>query len=249
MFIQRLISRRALEAFKKPCIYPFSLSTSSRHSIQHLSHRLASSTSPQHPSKKRIFPERLLVYHAGTGRTAFLGSLKVTTIFIATFFCAVLAPTYFYAEDEPPWVSVIVVLSGIIPMISVIYISSPFVNYIHLRLPAFVRNSPELLKRFTKTLPRDAQIDITTMNVFGKPRVARMKIQDLSAANERFGLVNYVRDTTTVNEKRQWWMGKAVRQFGVHGGKGSVVGGEAWKDIQAAIVKKGEKGVYVNTSS
>ncbi|TVY54900.1 hypothetical protein LCER1_G004850, partial [Lachnellula cervina] len=194
------------------------------------------------------FPERLLVYHAGTGRTVFLGALKVTTIFIATFFCAVLGPTYFYAENEPPWVSITVILSGIIPMISVIYITSPFVTYIHLRLPPFVRNSHELLKRFTKTLPRDAQIDITTMNVLGKPRVARMKIQDLAAAHERFGLVNYERDTRAIDGKRRWWMGRAVRQFGVHGGKGSVVGGEAWKDIQAAIAKRAEKGVRVNTS-
>ncbi|TVY85754.1 hypothetical protein LAWI1_G008788, partial [Lachnellula willkommii] len=153
-----------------------------------------------------VFPERLLVYHAGTGRTVFLGALKVTTIFIATFFCAVLGPTYFYAENEPPWVSITVILSGIIPMISVIYITSPFVTYIHLRLPPFVRNSPELLKRFTKTLPRDAQIDVTTMNILGKPRVARMKIQDLAAANERFGLVNYVRDTRAIDGKRRWWM-------------------------------------------
>ncbi|TVY28800.1 Heterokaryon incompatibility protein 6,OR allele [Lachnellula hyalina] len=251
MFIQRLISRRAVQTFRKPFIYPFPLSTSSRNSIQHLSRRLASSTTrtvPRVSSKKQIFPERVLVYHAGTGRTVFLGSLKVTTIFIATFFCAVLGPTYYYAENEPPWVSVIVILSGIIPMISVLYMTSPFVNYIHLRLPPFARNSTELMRRFTKTLPRDAEIDITTMNVLGKPRVARMKIQDLSAANERFGLVNYVRDTKAINERRKWWMGKAVRQFGVHGGKGSMVGGEAWKDIQAAIAKRGEKGCRENVT-
>ncbi|TVY39932.1 hypothetical protein LSUB1_G005040 [Lachnellula subtilissima] len=174
---------------------------------------------------QELFPERLLVYHAGTGRTVFLGSLKVTTIFIATFFCAVLGPTYFYAENESPWVSVIVILSGIIPMISVLYMTSPFVNYIHLRLPPFARNSNELMRRFTKTLPRDAEIDITTMNVLGKPRVARMKIQDLSATNERFGLVNYVRDTKTINKRRKWWMGKAVRQFWRSCGEGEYSGG------------------------
>lgn len=49
--------------------------------------------------------ERLLVYHAGTGRTVFLGCLKVTTIFIFSFFCLVVAPAHFYAEEQPIWVA------------------------------------------------------------------------------------------------------------------------------------------------
>lgn len=52
-----------------------------------------------------VFPERVLVYHAGTGRTVFLGCLKVTTIFIFVFFTFVVAPTHLKAEDEPLWVA------------------------------------------------------------------------------------------------------------------------------------------------
>jgi hypothetical protein len=54
---------------------------------------------------KTVYPERLIVYHAGTGRTVFLGCLKVTTIFIFSFFCLVVAPTHFFAEEEPKWVA------------------------------------------------------------------------------------------------------------------------------------------------
>jgi hypothetical protein len=53
----------------------------------------------------KVFPERLLVYHAGTGRSVFLGCLKVTTIFIFTFFTLVVVPTHFFAEHEPLWVA------------------------------------------------------------------------------------------------------------------------------------------------
>jgi hypothetical protein len=49
----------------------------------------------------KVFPERLLIYHGGTGRSAFLGCLRVTTIFMFAFFTFVVAPTHFYAEDEP----------------------------------------------------------------------------------------------------------------------------------------------------
>jgi hypothetical protein len=126
-------------------------------------------------------------------------------------------------------------------MVFVLYISGPYVNYIHLRLPPFVRHSQEMLMRYSKSLPKDAEIDITTMNFVGKPRVARMKVADLYPVNERFGLANYARDTREVNAKRPWWMGKAVRQFGVHTSHGHAVGGEAWKNIAATIAKRYEK--------
>lgn len=33
-----------------------------------------------------VYPERLLIFHAGTGRTVFLGCLKVITIFVFAIF-------------------------------------------------------------------------------------------------------------------------------------------------------------------
>src|SRR6187402_31644 len=202
-------------------------------------------------TQRTEFPARLLVYHAGTGRTVFLGCLKVTTIFICAFFCVVMAPTHFYA-DEPKWVAAAgmllvpcilgfitrqeieipdkstVMLSGVIPVVFVGYISGPFVTYIHLRLPLFARHSREMLMRYSKNLPRNSEIDITTMNFIGKPRVTRMTVGELYPVKERFGMANYARDTMVVSSKRPWWMGKAVRQFGVHNKKSGVLGGEIW---------------------
>jgi hypothetical protein len=47
------------------------------------------------------YPERLLIYNAGMGRTVFIGSLKVTTIFVFGFFSLVVAPGYYYTPDAP----------------------------------------------------------------------------------------------------------------------------------------------------
>ncbi|RDL29781.1 Uncharacterized protein BP5553_10646 [Venustampulla echinocandica] len=201
--------------------------------------RSISATSTAKPAGKRaLYPERLIIYHAGTGRTVFLGCLKVTTIFIFTFFCIVVAPTYFYADDQPPWVPGVAMLSGVVPMVVIMYISGPFVNYIHLRLPPFARHSREMMIRYSKSLPKDAEVDITTMNLLGKPRVARMKVSSLYPIKERFGLANYGRDTKELNSKRPWWMGRAVRQFGVHAGKSQIMGGEVWGNIAATISKR-----------
>ncbi|KAN0092433.1 hypothetical protein V8E51_018280 [Hyaloscypha variabilis] len=193
------------------------------------------STPSKIPAKKTPYPERLLVYHAGTGRTVFLGCLKVTTIFIFSFFTLVVAPAHFFAEAEPPWVAIGVLLSGIIPMVFVAYITGPFVTYIHLRLPAYARHSREMLMRYTKSLPNDAGLDITTMNFIGKPRVARVKISDLYPVKQRFGMANYARDTDLINSKLPWYFPKAVRQFGVHSSTSKIMGGEVWNNIASRI--------------
>lgn len=122
-------------------------------------------------------------------------------------------------------------------MIFVAYITSPFVNYIHLRLPNFSRNSRELLMRYSKSPPKDAQADITTMNFVGKPRVTRLNISELKAIKQRFGVANFSRDTKKINATRKWWMPKAVRLFGVHGGRATVREGEAWENLAQRLRK------------
>lgn len=49
-------------------------------------------------------PERLIIYHGGTGRTTFMAMLKITTLFLGAFFCGIVAPSYVKAE-KPEWVT------------------------------------------------------------------------------------------------------------------------------------------------
>lgn len=128
-------------------------------------------------------------------------------------------------------------ISGTIPLLAVAYISSPFVANIHLRLPPFARHSRDLLIRYSKNLPKDAKIDITTMNFIGKPRISLVRAADLYPVRERFGMVNYARHTKNLNSKRPWWMGKAVRQFGVHGST-RLRDGEIWENIARKVAKR-----------
>ena len=52
-----------------------------------------------------VYPERLLIYHAGTGKTVFIGCLKITTIFLFSFSCLVIAPSFYYDPQEPSWIA------------------------------------------------------------------------------------------------------------------------------------------------
>lgn len=132
----------------------------------------------------------------------------------------------------------LVMASGIIPLLTVSYISSPFVAHIHLHLPAFARHSRSLLARYARNPPRDARLDITTMNFIGKPRVSAVRLADLVPKRERWGMVNYVREARERDRKRPWWMGHAVRAFGVHGGRGVREGEGVWEILRETLGKR-----------
>ncbi|KAH8734540.1 hypothetical protein BGZ61DRAFT_125690 [Ilyonectria robusta] len=162
--------------------------------------------------KEYALPERLIIYHAGTGRTTFLAMVKVTTLFIGCFFCFVVAPGYIKAE-KPVWETAGIALCGIIPILFVASVTSPFVTHIHIHLPAYARASQPILERFVRTLPPNTQLTLTTMSFIAKPRYSSLQAGDLAPTRRRFGLVNLVRDTDAENAKRSWYMFRAVGKF------------------------------------
>ena len=50
-------------------------------------------------------PQRLLIFHAGTGRTVFVGALKVTTIFTFCTTLLFIAPAQYNDRRQPAWVA------------------------------------------------------------------------------------------------------------------------------------------------
>ena len=52
----------------------------------------------------QVYPETFLIYHAGVGRIVFIGLLKLTTIFLFSYACFIVAPTYYLAPEEPNWI-------------------------------------------------------------------------------------------------------------------------------------------------
>lgn len=123
-------------------------------------------------------------------------------------------------------------------MIVVAYISSPFVAHIKLLLPTTARLSRETLKKFTNSLPKDALLEVYTLSFVGAPRKTVVRIADLYPVNERFGVVNYARDTTFLNTLRPWWTGKDARQFGVHSGQKFKSDPGVWNDVASAIARQ-----------
>lgn len=179
------------------------------------------------------YPERLLIYHAGTGKTVFVGCLKLTTIFLFSFSCLFVAPSLYYAPDVPNWAPalgqsrsfgtregswvnrVVAIAGGAVPMVFVAYTTTPFVSYVHLRLPIFARKSREQLFRWARNIPPNTEIDLTTIRSFGRPRVSRMQISDLQATSARLGVANLARRPriSKTETPRPWWRGKPQGLF------------------------------------
>ncbi|KAK8008533.1 hypothetical protein PG991_011084 [Apiospora marii] len=191
------------------------------------------------PERKYMYPERLCIYHAGTGRVTFLACLKLSTIFVFAFFGFVVTPTYI---EKTGWgdTTLRTVAAAIGPLVIVGYLTSPFVSFMHLRLPPFARVSEEALRSFVRRLPTQAQateLDITTMSAIAKPRVSKVRLSELRPASQRLGIVNYVRDTAAENATRKWYNFRAVGKFNVQHNKSPRVRG-VWEEIAGMIAKQ-----------
>ncbi|KID72060.1 hypothetical protein MBR_08631, partial [Metarhizium brunneum ARSEF 3297] len=114
------------------------------------------STRPPPPSLSTAktrpdIPERILIYHAGAGRIAFLAVLKLTSLLLGAFFTLLAAPSYFRAGKPPP-ATAAVAACGIVPAVFVAWSTAPFVTHVHMHLPAAARASPASLARFARQL-------------------------------------------------------------------------------------------------
>ncbi|KAI0187843.1 hypothetical protein EV127DRAFT_482990 [Xylaria flabelliformis] len=186
------------------------------------------------PTPNYTYPSQLCVYHAGTGRITFLASLKLSTLFIFAFFGFVVTPAYYQNEGLSPDV-VRTALCAVVPLAFVAYTTSPFVTFIHMRLPPFARQSEDMLRRYVRTLPPQTELNVTTMSIIAKPRISTVKLSDLAPVSRRFGIVNLARDTASENAIRKWYMFPTVGNFNVQRASGTSKAPWVWDAIWNSV--------------
>ncbi|SPO02300.1 uncharacterized protein DNG_04973 [Cephalotrichum gorgonifer] len=196
---------------------------------------------PPDKSKRYLFPERVVIYHAGTGRVLYLAVLKLTTVVLSAVFCGVLVPSYI-AADKPLWESACLAVCGIIPLTFVAFTTAPFVSIIHVHLPPLARHSRESLSRFVRSMPPQTRLQATTLSLIAKPRVSYFTLGELRPARERWGIVNYARDTERENQARKWWNFRAVGGFNVQGSNRGVKEAWIWDAVKEKLAARGAAG-------
>ncbi len=128
-----------------------------------------------------------------------------------------------------------------LPLAFVGYATTPFVAALHIRLPPFARQSAEVLRRYVRSgAPAPARLEITTMNLVGRPRVAEVAVADLRAVRGRFGLANFARYSP--RGPRPWYRRLAVlppaTRFHIPLAGGTAREGWVWTELAAAIAKR-----------
>ncbi|KAL5050748.1 hypothetical protein BDW71DRAFT_105700 [Aspergillus fruticulosus] len=154
-------------------------------------------------------PERILIYHGGTGRTMFLGMLRITTIFLFGVSVLVVAPA-FMSSDFPWYLGPAIVIGGALPMLFVSYTSAPYVNFVHLALPISVRRSREQAVQYAKRLPPTATLYINTMKFNTIPRQTEVRLADLVPDKSKIRPVSFRNQNPA---PLPWWKGKILQQF------------------------------------
>ncbi|KAL4782476.1 hypothetical protein BJX76DRAFT_290663 [Aspergillus varians] len=154
-------------------------------------------------------PEKILIYHGGTGRTMFLGMLRITTIFVFGVSCLVVAPA-FMSSEFPSYLGPAIVIGGALPMLFVSYTSAPYVNFVHLALPISVRRSREQAVQYAKKLPPTATLYINTMKFNTLPRQTEVRLSDLVPDKSAIRPVSFRNKNPA---SLPWWRGKTLSQF------------------------------------
>ncbi|KAI1855657.1 hypothetical protein JX266_000522 [Neoarthrinium moseri] len=233
-FFRRSLSRPLAPRF----LSHKTLSSSSRQNAIQLCRRLASNLTKTTAKETNapVYPERLCIYHAGVTRITFLACVKLSTIFIFVFFTFVVTPKYYEKEGWSP-TTIRTALSGVVPLLFVAWTTSPFVMFMHVRLPPFARQSEQMLRQYLKKLPRDAELAVTTMSPIAKARASKLRVSELRQDNQRLGIVNYVRDTTAEDATRKWYNYRAVGKFSFQANKAPRVPW-AWDELAKTIPQK-----------
>lgn len=115
------------------------------------------------------------------------------------------------------------------------YHASPFVAYVHIKLPIFARRSREQLLRWAQNIPSNTEIEMTTIKSYGSLRTTRMPISELRPIKARFGIQNLARvprplNKTGISSNRPWWAPKEQTLF--------FVGNERRKSVETAVWQK-----------
>ncbi|KAJ5622289.1 hypothetical protein N7528_005521 [Penicillium herquei] len=199
----------------------------------------ATTSAATKPHLRKGPPERILVYYGGTGRAMFLGMLRVTTILLFGAACLIVAPSC-YTDDAAWYTTPLVVVGGAMPMLFVAYTSAPYVNFVHLALPAVARRSREAAVHYAKDLPPTAVLYLNTMRFNTIPRTIPVRVGDLVADKHPFRPVSFLNTKPAV---RPWWMGKHPTQFYTSdhsqpGRQSSAFYPEAWPGIYQRIQSK-----------
>lgn len=200
------------------------------------------------PDRRAVFPERLLIYHAGTGRTTFLAALKMTTVFVFGFFGFIVTPAYLSAEETPWSTTALAAAAAVCPLAFVTLTTAPIVTYIHLKIPPYARISREALTKWIKSrINPSTELDISSMTFLARPKQTTVAFGDLVPTRGLLNPANFKLQPGAasspgplIRRGGKWWASTPLREFCVSGFNKEAREPWVWDELQKQI-RKGSK--------
>ncbi|PGH14695.1 hypothetical protein AJ79_02861 [Helicocarpus griseus UAMH5409] len=154
--------------------------------------------------------QEILIYHAGTGKIAFIGLVRVTAFLIFCVSWLVVAPAFYSSGDFHWYIPPAIAIGGSIPMLFVVYTTAPFVNLISLTIPRAAQFTRKNAQQYIKNVPRTAVLNIETMKFNFYFRKTQVALCDLELGSSKLRPVNLI-NTSPVPQP--WWKGNTTQFY------------------------------------
>lgn len=199
---------------------------------------------PTVSTEKKIYRERIQIYHIGSFREKALVMLKVSTIVCVCAVNFIIAPAHFTAGTAP-WITGLIWLGGFVPALLVQYMTKGFVNRVFLDLPDKARESPKAAMEYAKNLPREAEIDIRYLKGWGLEGSVKASTADFvpTKGSSLRPLTFTWKDKYLGRQKSTRWDPRSffVQSTTASGSKSKDTVPGIWESVYRQIVKESEK--------
>ncbi|KAF1975468.1 hypothetical protein BU23DRAFT_529980 [Bimuria novae-zelandiae CBS 107.79] len=141
--------------------------------------------------KDKKYAEQIIIYEAGSNRTAFIGTWKAIALFQFGVCTVWLAPHLYLNENQPDksvrvFQTVAVMALATLPSLILSFITAPFVTSIKLwPVPPNARHSLTALRAFVANLPPTTKLTIQTLRIFPMPKHTTVYAHELRALPPR----------------------------------------------------------------
>ncbi|KAK5076069.1 hypothetical protein LTR64_008487 [Lithohypha guttulata] len=142
---------------------------------------------PKNNQEKKLYRERLQVYHLGSLKERSMAFLKVAAIASAALTTFVVAPAFLKAGSAL-WYVATMWGTGFVPGVAINYWTKPYVTRIFLELPPKARQSSKAAMEYASNLPRDADLDIRYMKPWALESSLKARISELEPVKSGFKL-------------------------------------------------------------
>lgn len=127
--------------------------------------------------EKKIYRERLQIYHIGALKENVMAVLKVSGIVCACAVTFVIAPAHLNAGHDL-WLVALIFLGGFVPGFLLNYMTMPMVSRVFLNLPLKARETSKAAMEYAKNVPRDAELDIRYLKPWGLEDSIKAKMSE-----------------------------------------------------------------------